>query len=284
MPQLPSPRDLGQLPNLSGPRPVGRYDPTPIAAGGEAVARGVEGAGEGAEKLGAKLGRYGVGLSRFEQARAQADFLAGKADLDAEAQADPAYADLPQRYIASLAALRELSAGLISDPEHREAFLVSATPAMAESAEAVHRLAAQKYAQAMVSDAETRLEDLRQKALRSENPAEQARLIDAGSELIHGLREAGYEDPERSDARRKDWVARYAFDRVGAMPPEYQVALLRGMPEGGEEAGNGEEQASGSAPDLSYLVGFIPEEERNALLQWAESSVLNQVSQGGPSS
>lgn len=225
--KLPSDADLGGLPSLHSGRPIANIDTTGVAEGGQALARGVTALGVGIEQ-------HEEGRSRFEIARAKADFLSAKIGLDEQYKEDQKWDDLPKRYGKDLNAAREAAINSISNPQAREQFRFTISPTFTQGVMGAEGLARTRQRDHFEADTFTRLNTLRDSALKSTDPDERTAAIQTGQEMIDGLVEGGVIDRAEGAKRKRAWAVDYAVAEVSSRPWGEQIEILRPAPQGEE--------------------------------------------------
>lgn len=262
MARLPGIADLGAAPTADPTRPLAAYDTSPLARGAQSIAASVEGFGKGTSALGSGIGAAQVDSNRWDYAKAHADFLARKTDLDAQTALDNNYGPdasgktLPERYEAQLKDIHNQSAALISDPAMRERFTNDTQPQIADgrARALVHATTLQREAD--VGYVSQQGDNFINKAINTTDDRARTQLIDSYGQLVDGLVAKGAITPEQGVARKKSWAQQYATADLLARSdtdPMGVINELRAKPGSPEQIDNRivEVEGSGSNPASS---------------------------------
>ena len=128
MAKLPGIADLGPVATPDPTRPVGSYDVSAIARGGQAMAQGAEHLGAGLNEAGQGVSQLVASQSRWQHAMAQSGQLADTIDLHQQLANDQNYGpdengnSMPDRYAAQATAIRDKWAATIQNPAMRDRF------------------------------------------------------------------------------------------------------------------------------------------------------------------
>lgn len=224
MPRIPSEFDLGGLPDLNSRRPIATYD-------GTAIGRGVAALGQGITSAGDSLARVQERDDTLDVARAKANFLTQKIQLDSEFANDQGYTDLTKRYQDRLKAIQDESESYLNgNPRKKELFSLSVSDDVAKGVAHTTTLARKQEADANVADANTRLQGIRDAALKSQDDAERGKLIGSGKEIIDGLEQRGFITREGARSTWESFRKDYAKAWVGIQPLDKQIEMLRSAP------------------------------------------------------
>jgi hypothetical protein len=104
MAKTPTPEDI-QLPGIQGPRPVAGYDVSPLAAGGQALARGTQQLGAGIEQGANQIAEAEMYRARNATLLAQHQANAEASDYTEQVSRDPS--TTPEVYAAGLSAIKD---------------------------------------------------------------------------------------------------------------------------------------------------------------------------------
>jgi hypothetical protein len=262
MPKLPGVLDLGAA-TASPARPVGTYDPSGFGRGAAAIAAGAEAFGKGVSKLGEGAEEFDLDKSRWDYAKAHADFLSRKTDLDAESAQNTSYGPdengkaLPQRYEEKLKDLRSQSAALISNPRMRERFTDQTQPLVEQGIKAIAAHAKGLENNANVAYVEQQGDNFADKAVSATDDGTRAQLIYTYEGLVDGLVGRGARTPTEGLAMKQAWVQKYATADVLA-------ARNSGDPARIEAAYARLNRAPGSPEDLTNRIVEIEGSGKNA--------------------
>lgn len=233
MARLPSDADLGALPSANSGRPVATYDTTGYARGAAALAGGVSDIGKGiasaSKDISAAFRHQDEVDGKLEVARAQADFLTKKTDLDTSFRDDQDYETLQERYRTRLDEVRAGSSSLISNPRKRELFDLSVADDVARASQATNLQATKIWKDRTLADSNERLESIRQAALKTSDPEERVKLIDSGNQIISSLAEKNITTAAGAAEAKKDWTTKYAIGAISLLSPAEKVATLDGF-------------------------------------------------------
>lgn len=244
MAKLPSANDLGGFPPGGAQRPIASYDVTGYAEGAGLAGRAIERGGalqaRGLGSIGQETTSAGreVALVQRQQeeddqkldvARARADFLTRKTELDAAFANDQDYATAQERYGKALDDIKSGSSGLIRNPRARELFSLGVADDVARGVANAAVRAQGQWKDATAADATNRLNGLRDAALKNTDPAERARLIDSGNSLIESLADRGIITRETAVTQKRQWTAKYSEAVLSSLPAAERVSALGGF-------------------------------------------------------
>jgi hypothetical protein len=237
--RLPGIADLGPAAGAEGSRPIGRFDASDVARGAAAIGAGAEKLGAGVQKLGAGLEEYATDESRWQYAKAHADFVSRKVDLDSAIGKDQNYGpddsgkDMVGRYTDQLTAHRANAANMIQDPRMRELFVTNTQTSMEQGT-----VTAAAHARALSNDAQIAYvgemgDKTMNQAVATKDEATRVQLIDAHNHLVDGLAASGAISDVQARAMKRDWAHQYATADVLARAkedPEGVINELRAKP------------------------------------------------------
>lgn len=232
MAKLPSDADLGGISSAASGRPIATYDVTGYARGAAAIAGGVSDLGKGIQSAAGDIGRTlaheQAKDDKLEIARARADFLTKKIDLDTSVKDDQDYETLQDRYNTRLGEIRAGSSSLINNPKARELFDLSIADDVAKASQGAALQSNKIWKDRTLADTNTRLEEIRQAALKTQDPEERVKLIDSGNQLISSLSEKNITSATAAVEAKKKWTQDYAIGAINLLPPAERVAVLDG--------------------------------------------------------
>jgi hypothetical protein len=237
-------------------------DPFPGLAGGMAqLGEDIGGAvasGDSVSQPGAE--------DHLESAFAQAQYLAGKGDLDATLPGDGNPATVAEHYRSSAAALADTTSALIRHPQEREAFLLSA---QADAEDTAARIARERQDAAWLERADGALAGLRDAALKTPDEAARERIVKSSHALIAGLEDTGLLTREQAQQKFRGWGEDYAVASFKARPAGERLAVARALADGTLDPG-------------TSLFGLIPQDawprlQREADLEATKESVRAAV-------
>lgn len=254
MAKLPSDADLGGISSPTSGRPIATYDVTGYARGAAAIAGGVSDLGKGiqsgAASVSASLIHEQAKDDKLEVARARADFLTKKIDLDTSVKDDQDYETLQERYSTRLGEIRSGSSSLIQNPRTRELFDLSIADDVARASQGAALQSNKIWKDRTLADTNTRLEEIRQAALKTQDPEERVKLIDSGNQLISSLAEKNITSTNAAVEAKKKWTQDYAVGAISLLPPAERVAVLDGY------QGALKKQESGGNPAKVNQLGY----------------------------
>lgn len=250
MARLPDATTLGGLPSASSGRPIATYDTTGYARGAAAIGSAFSDIGRGVGTAIKEVGAVQEADDKLELARAKSDFLTKKINLDTSMKDDQDYETYQQRYNDELGKIRAGSSSLISNPRTRELFDLSVSDDMAKAAQGANGYANKVWKDKTLADSSDRLEQIRQAALKTQDPEERVKLIDTGNQLISSLAEKGVTSHATAAETRKQWARDYATSAISLLPAAERVAVLDGF------QGALKKQESGGNPAKVNQLGY----------------------------
>lgn len=264
---LPSEANLGSISAPNSGRPIATYDVTGYARGAAALAGGVSDIGKGVSSaigdIGAALKHERAVDDKLEVARARADFLTKKIDLDTSIKDDQDYETLQERYNTKLGEIRTGSSGLIQNPKTRELFDLSIADDVAKASQGAALQSNKIWKDRTLADTNTRLEGIRQAALKTQDPEERVKLIDSGNQLISSLAEKNITTAAGATDAKKKWTQDYATAAISLLPPAEQVNILQRSPSSRDAVldqiklveGTGKNPTSSATGDFQFTNG-----------------------------
>jgi hypothetical protein len=115
MPRLPTPEDLGGLPQLSGARPIASYDVSPYARGRQQIAEAGARVGQAVEDVGQSAFRMARQQAQTEAVNANAFIHARLIEARAHYRHDADFGTLPQRWAEESSKILDEGLAQISD-------------------------------------------------------------------------------------------------------------------------------------------------------------------------
>jgi hypothetical protein len=264
---LPSEVNLGSIPNPASGRSIATYDVTGYARGAAAIGAGVADLGKGVQSAGTDIGRAlaheRLTDDKLEVARARADFLTKKIELDTSLKDDQDYGTFQERYTTKLGEIRSGSTGLISNPKTRELFDLSIADDIAKAAQGANLQATKIWKDKTLADSTERLEAIRQAALKTTDPEERVKLIDSGNDIISGLAAKNITTAASAADYKKKWTQDYTIAAISLLPPAEQVNILQRSPSSREAVldqiklveGTGKNPTSSASGDFQFTNG-----------------------------
>jgi len=202
MAKLPGVLDLGGVPQAPETRPVGSYDTTPFARGGQALAQGELAVGQGISRFGAGVGDLAIDRNRWEYAQAHAGQAADLVNLHANMENDRTYMDdsgqtMPVRYAAQAKEINQRWAGTISDPNMRERFNFETQPQVQGTIAKASVHGRALWNNQAVADEEGQFNSVTDKAVTSTDDSTKTIALDSINSRIDGLVTSGALTPEQ---------------------------------------------------------------------------------------
>jgi hypothetical protein len=225
--KLPDDRVFGQGPDLRSGRQIGHIDET-------AIGRGVEKIGTGVEKLARGIELGDEARDNLEYARAKSEFLTRKIQTDSEFSEDKEFKDLPERYEGAINGVRQEVLNTVKSPRVRQRLEFETNPVIANGIAGAQRKALHLEGDVTRANAEVRLEQIRQSALKAQNPEDRVALIQSGVALIDGLEENGFLDATKAGRAKQKFTQDFASAAISLLPAEQRLNVLRGRPENKE--------------------------------------------------
>lgn len=236
MARLPDDTALGGLPSASSGRQISSPDLTGYARGAAAIGQGVSSIGKGIESAAsdiASVKRQQIAdTDALEEARANSNYLIKTKQLRDEISTATDPNGLENQYKPKFQQAYDESASFISNPRKRELWEVKNAPDLTGQNLAVGDKVFDLQKTQQIADANEKLDQIRQSALKTQDPTERAKFIGAGQQLLSGLKQAGYIDAVTAQKYRKKWTEDYAVSAIQLMPPEERVKLLSPMVQG----------------------------------------------------
>jgi hypothetical protein len=230
MAQLPSDVNLGGTPSANSGRPIASYDVTGYARGAAAIGQGVSEIGKGAQSAVHDIAAANLQSNNetdaLDEARANSNYLIKTKTLRDEISTATDPNGLEEKYKPQFQQAYDESAALISNPRKRELWTVKTAPDLTGQGIAVGDKVFDLQKTQQIADVKDKLDQIRNSALTSADPATRSQFISTGQQLISGLKEAGYIDAVTEQKYRKDWTTNYATAAIEALPPDERVKML----------------------------------------------------------
>lgn len=264
---LPDSSALGPLPSANSGRPIASYDTTGYARGAAAIGGGVSDIGKGVSSAAKDVAAVRLDQTaktdELDLAKAQADYLVKTKTIRDKLSDETDPSNLEETYKPQFKQAQSESAALISNPRARELWTLKTAPDVTGHELAVGDKTFELEKTHDVADAQQKLDDLRNSALKTNDPVARADYIKTGHQLIGGLQDAGYIDATTAQKYRTKWTQDYAIGAVSIMPPEDQVKVLSPTIQGRDavlDRIGGVENATGNPaarnPDSSAMGNF----------------------------
>jgi hypothetical protein len=234
--RLPSDVDLGGSPSANSGRPIATYDVTGYARGAAAIAGGVSDLGKGgsaaARDIAAVQTQQQTDTDALDEAKANSNYLIKTKTLRDEISTATDPADLEKTYAPKFQAAYDESAGMIQNPRKRELWSLKTAPDLTGQNLAVGDKVYDLQKTQTIANTNDQLDQIRQAALKTQDPEERGKFISAGHQLLGGLKDAGYIDAVTEQKYRKKWTEDYAVSAIQMMPPEERVKTLSSVVQG----------------------------------------------------
>jgi hypothetical protein len=265
--RLPSDVDLGGSPSANSGRPIASYDVTGHARGASAIGQGVSNLGRGAESAVADISAVSrqdaSQTDSLDEARANSNYLVKTKQLRDEISTATDPNGLEEKYKPQFQQAYDESAGMISNPRKRELWGLKTAPDLTGQTIAVGDKVYDLQKTQTIADTNQKLDDIRQAALKTSDPAERTKFIATGQQLLSGLKDAGYIDAVTEQKYRKKWTEDYAVSAIQMMPPEERVKTLSTVVQGRDQVldrfkiieGSGKSPTSSAEGDFQFTKG-----------------------------
>jgi hypothetical protein len=209
---------------------------TGYARGAAALAGGVSDIGKGVQTAARDVTTANALADKetdaLEEARANSNYLIKTKQLRDELSTVTDPTDLDKTYGPKFQQAYDESASMISNPRKRELWTLKTAPDLTGQNLAVGDKVFDLQKTQTIADTNQKLDDIRQSALKTQDPEERAKFISAGQQLLNGLKEAGYIDAVTEQKYRKKWTEDYAVSAIQMMPPEERVKVLSPVVQG----------------------------------------------------
>lgn len=229
MPRIPDEFALGGLPSAQSGRPIAQYDTT-------AIGRGVAELGQGVARVGLALGREADRVKgendTLENAKADSHKLTRYKQIDDELSTANEPSKLEETYKPQYKQVQEEAAQYITNPQKRELWLTRNAPDLEGRNIAVGDKAWDLTKTKQIADTYQQLDQIRDAALSTTDPAQRSKFIATGQQLIRGLKDASYIDDIAEQKLRKGWTTNYAIAAIEAQSPEERVKTLASSVQG----------------------------------------------------
>jgi hypothetical protein len=139
-------------------------------------------------------------------------------------ETDPSKLD--ETYAPQFKKVQDDSAALITNPRARELWTLKTNPDVTGHVLAVGDKTFDLQKTGEIAGTQQKLDDIRNAALKTSDPASRAAFIKTGQQLIGGLKDAGYIDAVTEQKYRTKWTQDYAIGAVSILPPEEQIKIL----------------------------------------------------------
>ena len=221
----------------------------------EAEGKVADSVGRAGQMIGRSIEHYAeaerVKRSSYEQAQASADRVLGVGKLDEDLANDHDYKDMGARYEALARQNHEAALARISDQRERELYDL-------KHRDDIQRLGSKARARAngLIQDEELAvgqktLTDLRERYLKTDDPAVRAQVIESANGLIRGWNDKGYISDVKAGEFQRTWVTDMVETKVRALPASERLTAIRGF----EGALIGSE--SSGRPEIMNEKGYV---------------------------
>src|SRR5579871_317439 len=262
MPTIPTPEELGSLPNVPGARPIGGYDVSPLARGAQQIADAGARLGEVAEDIGKATYRISRQQAMTEAVNANA-FIHGRLiEARERYRNDPDYATLPQRWSEEAGKIVEDGLSQISNEGLREHVRGKLAVSLAQETAAIQNQAFRGAANAHAASRDRYLHNLVQHISLDPNDP----LLTGGVDSLHSAIDdavaRGFLTPEQAvEEKRRDALALCAgqYTRMSRIDPARAI----------QELGSGD----GGHP----LLAQLPQQLKDSLIRQAQEQQANDL-------
>lgn len=236
MARLPDSTVFGGIDSSGSGRQIATYDPSGYARGAAAEAAGFEKLGEGIQQAAKGVSIYAKQQQKeddaLEIARAKSEYLTKKVETDEVYKDDKEHESLVDRYGKDIDTVRANSAALIRNPRTRELFELSIADDVAKAKAAAGGRATSIWKDNTLADGNTRLEEIRNAALKTSDPVERDKLIQSGNDIITSLADKNIITRNQAVSTQKEWAVKYAAGAFAIMPAQQRLDELRVAPVG----------------------------------------------------
>lgn len=228
MVRLPQADDLGGLPSFESGRPIADLDIAgPLTRGGQALAQGIQSVANDLADVAAIKARKQAQDDEMGLARAKSDYLTKKIGLDGAFENDTRYGNgLTDDYTKRLTTIGDEAGKSLTSPRAKETYGLWRQQHDAEGTVSIRSKAWGNEKDALVADANTRREGLRQAALKSASEVERAQAITTARDLLDNVAERGFISKTEAQAKHIAWVQSYAKDAAATLPAAERVRVL----------------------------------------------------------
>lgn len=267
MAKLPDDTALGGTPSGNSGRPISAPDTSGYARGAAAIGAGISDIGKGAQSAVRDIGIVAQqehnDTDGLDEARANSNYLIKTKQLRDELSTVTDPKDLEKTYQPKFQQVYDESAGMISNPRKRELWGLKYAPDVTGQNLAVGDKVYDLQKTQSIADTNDRLDQIRNAALKTQDPTERAKFIASGQQLLTGLKDAGYIDAVTEQKYRKKWTEDYATAAIQIMPPEERIKLLDSSVQGRDQIldrfkiieGSGKSPTSSADGDFQFVRG-----------------------------
>lgn len=195
---------------------------------GEAISRMGDTFGRISSNLQAEAEQQKAKQNQLDAARADADFLTGRAKINAERDNDLNPDDLDKRYGPRYEENLLKASQHITDPQARELFYTRRSVDLTNDQIATQSRKQGLERERSLANAQQQLDDLRDAGLKETDEGKRTEIVRTGQGIIKGLVDNGYIDPTKGQALSKGWVQGYIVGTLESMDPGERAAALRG--------------------------------------------------------
>lgn len=209
MPRIPDVTQLARV-NPNGQAPIARED--------------TRFAGAGLESLSGVVGDIRQARNNNQLAKARADLLIKKSEIDSAAEKDQDYKTLPQRYESQLSEQLGEIAGQIEDPSVRAEFVTQHRVTVAEGLARARSLAAGQEKDHERAGLQERLDKIRETGVST---GDITAANEAAQALIASTSDMGWMSEQERYKVGQDFKHGIATDRLKTMAPEERLHALK---------------------------------------------------------
>lgn len=174
------------------------------------IGAAMEGAGNAAQKLGGTLLDLGNEDDALDAAKANADFLSKKINLESDLANDQDYPTVQERYNKGITQIQQESGSLIRNQKLRDKFNMATGVDIARGQADIKKQAFVLEGNTNIAYTNSMGEQLINQAINSKDPVVKARAAEAYGALVDGLQAKNFRDPTQGVEMKKKWQEDYA--------------------------------------------------------------------------
>jgi len=226
MPKLPSAENLGPVRSAESGRPIASVDTTGVGAGMASFGGSLNRVGDDLRRTADHIERQD---DQLDLARANAHALTGDVQLRAGFKEDDQnYSQWGEKYKEGASKLNNEGAALIRNPRLRERWLLNRQDDIARGEATVQQQVQKRTNDKIFGDSNTQLENVRRAALEAPDEETRQKLITSGQAIIDGLEAKGILGSDTAQKYKRQWVEKYAEEKIQMLPADVRVDSLRG--------------------------------------------------------
>lgn len=174
------------------------------------IGAAMESAGNAGQKLGGTLLDLGNEDDALDAAKANANFLSKKINLESDLANDQDYPTVQERYNKGITQIQQESGSLIRNQKLRDKFNMATGVDIARGQADIKKQAFVLEGNSNIAYTNSMGEQLINQAINSKDPVVKARAAEAYSALVDGLQAKNFRDPTQGVEMKKKWQEDYA--------------------------------------------------------------------------